>query len=49
MKEHLQARTHIVKRGNVADGGRGGGGGGGKEGTHPDLSLIKGDDLICEI
>ena len=27
MKEHLQARTHIVKRGNVADGGRGGGGG----------------------
>ena len=27
----------------------GGGGGGGEEGTHPDLGLIKGNDLICEM
>ena len=42
MKEHLQARTHIVK------GGKCGGGAGGRKVTS-DLGLIKGDDWICEI
>ena len=40
MKEHLQARTHIVKGEKC---------GGGRRKVTSDLGLINGDDWICEI